>query len=337
MIGIAIALFSLLLLSSPTTGQVSFRVMSYNVENLFDTYDDAETQDDEFLPQGARRWTPSRYRHKLNQIARVITAAGEWDTPALVGLCEVENDTTLTHLLTRTPLRRQQYRYVITSGSDRRGINVALLYQRDKFRYIGHTSNPVRIFSRAAEHPTRDILHVWGEISSGDTLDVMVCHFPSKYGGELESKGHRLDAARTLGALSDSLLHSRRNPLQVVMGDFNDEPHSECINLAGGGEGGILCNLFASGRPRGSHKYQSEWSQLDQIMILNRMKDYEGEASMILVHGSADVFSSPFLLIDDNVWRGKRPRRTYHGFRYEAGFSDHLPVIADFTILSPGE
>jgi hypothetical protein len=107
------AFFFLLFLPALLTGQVSFRVMSYNVENLFDTYDDAETEDDEFLPQGARRWTLSRYRHKLNQIARVITAAGEWDTPALVGLCEVENDTTLTHLLTRTPLRRQQYRYVI--------------------------------------------------------------------------------------------------------------------------------------------------------------------------------------------------------------------------------
>jgi endonuclease/exonuclease/phosphatase family metal-dependent hydrolase len=151
---------------------------------------------------------------------------------------------------------------------------------------------------------------------------------------------HRLNAARTLGALSDSLLHTRRNPLQIIMGDFNDEPQSACMNMTGGGDGGILCNLFASGEPslaRRSHKYQSEWSQLDQIMILHRMKSPEGGASVQLVPGSAGVFSPPFLLVDDKVWRGKRPRRTYHGFRYEAGFSDHLPVIADFIILSPGD
>jgi endonuclease/exonuclease/phosphatase family metal-dependent hydrolase len=325
--GVVAALFVILPVFA--AGQVPFRVMSYNVENFFDVYDDAQTEDDEFLPWGNRRWTPSRYNRKLKRIAQVISAAGEWDTPALIGLCEVENDTVLTHLVTRTQLRRQQYRYIVAKSSDRRGINVALLYQRDKFRYIGHNSIRVR-FRSAAERPTRDILHVWGEVNSGDTLDVAVCHLPSKYGGEKESESNRLDVARILAALSDSLSRVRLNPLQIIMGDFNEEPHGACMNLI---SGKVAFNLFASGKRAselGSQKYQGEWSLLDQILIHRHMKS--AGASMRFVPDSARIFSPSFLLIDDNTWRGKRPMRTYHGFRYEGGYSDHLPVIADFIV-----
>lgn len=98
--------FSIFLLFSTFIGHTqqaeTFRVITYNVENLFDTYDNPATNDNEFLPNGTRRWTRKRYYHKLQQIAKVIIASGAWDTPALVGLCEVENDSTLIHLLTRT-------------------------------------------------------------------------------------------------------------------------------------------------------------------------------------------------------------------------------------------
>ena len=73
--------------------------MSYNVENLFDTKDDPLTADNDFLPSGNRHWTSGRFYHKLQQLAKVITAAGEWSTPALIGLCEVENDSVLVRLL----------------------------------------------------------------------------------------------------------------------------------------------------------------------------------------------------------------------------------------------
>jgi endonuclease/exonuclease/phosphatase family metal-dependent hydrolase len=325
-----VAIFSLLL-PVLSAGQISFRVMSYNVENLFDTHDDPETADEEFLPSGTRRWTPSRYNRKLKQIAQVIAAAGEWDTPALIGLCEVENDTVLTHLLTRTSLRSQHYRYLLAQGSDRRGINVALLYQRDKFRYAGHRSVPVR-FDLPGTRPTRDILHVWGEISSGDTLDVMVCHFPSKYGGEKKSEARRRMAADVLGALCDSLNRLRQNPLQIVMGDFNDEPDAPFMRRVASCSN--LLNLFASGKPaslaHGSQKYRDTWGQLDQILIHARMN--AKDASMQFLPGSARTYSPPFMLRDDKIWYGKRPWRTYYGFKYEAGYSDHLPVIADFLL-----
>ncbi|MDR1879309.1 MAG: endonuclease [Tannerellaceae bacterium] len=315
-------------LSPAARTQALFRVMSYNVENLFDTKDNPATDDNEFLPSGSRRWSESRYYHKLQRIAKVIQAAGEWDTPALIGLCEVENDTVLTHLLTRTPLKHQSYRYCISESRDRRGINVALLYQRDRFGYIGHRSAPV-VQQASGERAARDILHVWGRLATGDTLDVAVCHFPSKYGGEKESEGRRLDAAKTLRSLCDSLRHIRRTPHLLLMGDFNDPPESRCMRLV---TGDSLVNLFDASRrldPPGSHKYQGEWSRLDQIIVSPNL--ISGSSSLRLIPQSVRLFHPPFLLTKDKTWRGQRPKRTYYGFTHEAGYSDHLPVIADFS------
>ena len=344
MIKILTMTFFFFLFPASPIAQQAFSVMSYNVENLFDTEDNPRKEDNDFLPSGNRHWTTGRYYHKLQQIAKVINAAGEWDTPALVGLCEVENDSVLTHLLHRTPLKQQHYRYCMTHGQDVRGINVALLYQRDKFGYAGHTEYPVR-FSRKRHKHTRNILHVWGKVITGDTLDVFVCHFPSRYGGEKESETDRLDAARTLRSLYDSLLQVRSYPQILIMGDFNDTPADPSITkiLAAcpipaseqpvASSPSTLYNLFAVPSRyslSGSHKYQGEWSQLDQLFISGHLT---GNATrMHLKPGTPRIFHPDFLLIPDKTWHGERPYRTYYGFKYEGGYSDHLPILADFLL-----
>ena len=222
----------------------------------------------------------------------MISAAGEWNTPALIALCEVENDSVLSHLTRRTPLRWQDYRYIITQSPDPRGINVALLYQRDQFFYLRHESIPIR-FSGNKHKLTRDILHVYGKIITGDTLDVFVCHFPSRYGGEKESEKDRFDAARTLRGSSDSLLLIREKPQILIMGDFNDTPQDRGIS-----------DLITQ------------------------------ESSMHIIPESIHIFAPDFLLTKDKTWRGVRPFRTYYGFKYEGGFSDHLPLTVDFLIRS---
>lgn len=332
----------LALLAHPAEAQEVFRVMSYNVENLFDTEDDPDKNDNDFLPKGNRHWTRSRYYKKLQQIAKVITAAGEWSTPALVGLCEVENDSVLTHLLQRTPLKHQYYRYCMTHGDDVRGINCALLYQRDRFKYLGHAEHPVH-FTRRKHKRTRHILHVWGKISTSDTLDVFVCHLPSRYGGEKRSESGRLDAARTLRMLCDSLMQVRRMPQLLIMGDFNDTPENESITqIIGAGNISShplpekLYNLFANPHTLnypGTHKYQGEWSQLDHIILSGNL--LHRQSPMHILPESNRIFIPDFLLTEDKTRLGKRPFRTYNGFRYEGGYSDHLPLIADFFVSLP--
>jgi len=234
-------------------------------------------------------------------------------------------------LLHRTPLRAQNYLYCMTYGNDARGINSALLYQRDKFRHIGHQAGRIRFTNRGKR--SRDVLHVWGEVITGDTLDVFVCHFPSRYGGEKETLQDRMDAAGYVRRMCDSLCRSRMRPNILVMGDFNDTPADPSIQVLTQSPHPewILTNLFA-GKMRsgmeGSHKYQGEWTQLDQMMISLTWKGFLDE-------GSARVFDSPFLLIDDKSKRGKRPWRSYYGFKYEGGFSDHLPIVADFLLPLP--
>jgi len=310
--------------------QTPFRVMSYNVENLFDAEKSTDKDDSEFLPSAPRHWTNGRYYHKLQQISKVITAAGEWDTPALVGLCEVENDSVIYHLLHRTPLRHQSYRYCLTNSKDPRGIQNALLYQRDKFHYINQHSHAISFTGKGKT--SRDILHVYGEIITGDTLDVFVCHFPSRYGGEKESEQDRIEAAAYLKAICDSLYQVRHFCQIIIMGDFNDTPEDKSLrvvlntshlpeNSIQDKETFTLYNLFA--KASGSHKYQGKWSQIDHIIISNNL-------SHRFRPQSARVFSPPFLLTEDKTWHGKRPFRTYHGYKYEGGYSDHLPLLADF-------
>lgn len=308
--------------------QQEFRVMFYNVENLFDLYDDPQTNDNEFLAEGMRRWTPNRYYTRLRQTARVVNAIGEWGTPALVGLCEVENDTVLSHLLHRTPLREQRYDYCMTRGNDARGINNVLLYQRDKFKYLGHTSERIRFSDKNKR--SRDILHVWGELITGDMLDVFVCHFPSRSGGEKETEQGRMDAAGHLRRVCDSLYHFRKSPNILIMCDFNDTPFDKSVRKivrASNPKRNFvnLCEDVKALNFEGSHKHQGEWMILDQIIVSLSWKRY-------LKAGSVKVFCPSFLLTEDKAKRGKRPLRTYYGYKYEGGYSDHLPVVADFLL-----
>ena len=175
--------------------------MFYNVENLFDCRHDSLKEDREFLPDGEKKWTPSRYWRKLDALSKVVAAVGEERLPDLVGLCEVENDSVLFDLTRRSSLRALGYRYVATHSPDVRGIDVALLYQPGSFRLLESHEIPVPS-AEAGFRPTRNVLYVKGEVLSGDTLHVLVCHLPSRLGATRVSRRHRMLAARTGGARS---------------------------------------------------------------------------------------------------------------------------------------
>lgn len=317
-------LLLLFIFTGLSIAQRPIKIMSYNVENLF-------------LPNNRPNWGHKRYAHKLNQIARVITAVGEWENVPLVGICEIENDSVVHHLLTRTPLRNSLYKYFITTGSDSRGINIALLYQRDKFKPFGN-SEYVVVDSKEKSRTTRNLLHVWGKfIDSADMIDIFVCHFPSRYGGEKESESFRLDAATVLKQKCDSINQIRHEARIIIMGDFNDSPHNKSMTdiLLLPDDGVKLINLFSknSSSYSGSHKYRNEWNQLDQILVSANLMDTT--SATYVKPNSAVNFMATFLLVSDKTWGFERPFRSFHGFKYEGGFSDHLPVVMDLMLNSP--
>ena len=323
---------------SGIAAQPVFRVVGYNVENLFDCRHDSLKNDMEYLPGNIRGWTPGRFYDKVNKIAKVILAASASYAPDLVGLCEVENDFCLNTLVKHSPLRDVGYRFVMTSSQDERGIDIALLYQPETFRLLFNRS--IRIsFREYGYRPTRDILHVTGKVATGDTLDVFVCHFPSRSGGVKASESFRMLAADRLRHVVDSVQEMRSFPHILVMGDFNDSPTDRALTevlRASIPEYPIkkekLYNLM-SGKKGGTYCYRGEWSLFDQIIVngllLDERSDFRTDTE------KAFILNFPFLLEEDDVYGGDIPFRTYRGMRYHGGYSDHLPVAVDFTLTLP--
>ena len=323
----------------PVYGQTPFRVMFYNVENLFDTEKSSKKNDGDFTPDGKLHWTAGRYNNKLNNLAKVITAAGEWDSPAIVGLSEVENERCMTDLTKHSLLKTQDYRYVITHCADRRGINVALMYQRDKFKYLSHKAYKIK-FPENPHKVTRDILHVSGLIQMGDTLDVFVCHFPSRRGGEQESEPDRIFAASVLKSKTDSLMRIRKKANIIIIGDFNDEPTNrsmaQTLKAFPVEKEVIPANLynlfykFVKQNNIGTYKYGRQWNVLDQIVVsgnlLNRQHDFH------VLPETATIFQRDFMMEKDSSNGGKKLFKTYSGQKHTGGFSDHLPVFVDFKL-----
>ncbi|MDR3118063.1 MAG: endonuclease [Mediterranea sp.] len=333
-------LFWLFVLPLSAREKETFRVMFWNVENLFDTEPDSLKQDKEFTPASTRGWNIRRYKKKMADVSRVITAVGEWEPPALVGLCEVENDRVLHYLTRYSPLKLHGYRYVMTESQDLRGIDVALLYQRDKFKLIGY--NCLRQDLGVGERPTRDILHVTGLAPTKDTLDVLVVHFPSRFGGERESEWKRLSVARLLRSAVDSLIAARREARIIIMGDFNDFPENRSIKKVLGVkrlekpfDDDALYHLFAHktakvGDGYGSYKYQGEWGIFDHLIVSGKLLDPSARFHTGERH--AGIVRLPFLLVKDERFGGLQPFRTYNGMKYQGGYSDHLPVRVDFEL-----
>lgn len=309
--------------------QQSMTVVFYNTENLFDTDNDPGKDDDDFTPDGDYHWTRSRYWDKLDAVSKVIVASDQDQAPALVGLSEVENETVLTDLTARSALREAGYRFVMTDSPDRRGIDVALLYRHSFFHLLSRESLRVNLRPYGGG-ATRDILHVTGLLESFDTLDIYVCHWPSRYGGTGETEQLRMCAAGVVRASVDSIFKIRRKPYVIIMGDLNDGPDSPALR------DGLKAHAFTMGRnlddrelvtvmdavEQGSYKYQGEWDTYDQFVISASLLNGLGCTEYI----DADVMTEPFLLSDDDTYGGVKPFRTYNGRRHQGGYSDHLPV-----------
>lgn len=315
--------------TSVGAAQQTFRVMSYNVENLFDCQHDTLKNDVEFLPTAQRKWTVQKYQDKLNKIAKVIYAAGGEFVPDLVGLCEVENPYCLDGLTRYSALREAGYRYLMTDSPDERGIDVALLYQPYTFCPV-HTQS-LRVPHVEGGKPTRDILHVAGRLVSGDTLDVFVCHFPSRSSGEKQTEPYRMAAAGRVKQAADSVMSVRTSPYLIIMGDFNDYPSNrsltqvlEAVQPEGTAEPYKLYNLM-DGKPGGTYKYRGKWGVLDQLVVSGTLLGEQ--SSLHTSYDDASIVSFPFLLETDGRYGGDTPFRTYTGPVYHGGFSDHLPVL----------
>lgn len=314
-----------------------FRVVCYNVENLFDCEDDPMTDDDSFTEKGEHQWTKDKYRKKLLNISKALVAAGEWKTPAIIGLCEIENRKVLKDLTSYTPLSYANYKIVHKDSPDKRGVDVALLYREDDFNLIRERFLHVDV----GERPTRDVLWATGIVkSSGDTLHLFVNHWPSRYGGELESEEKRKATAKVVRTAVDSIFKRNTSANIIIMGDFNDYSNNEslthtlgCINQWTEPKDSSLYNLcyqFDGQELIGSHKYGGRWGVLDHLIISGNLLKQDSNINTDLA--KVGICNQRFLLKKD--LSDYAPKRAFLGSFFAGGFSDHLPVYVDFTIKS---
>ena len=293
-----------------------------NCENLFDCRHDTLRQDTEFLPESPRHWTPYRYWRKIDNIAKAIVSCGTDSTdyflPDLVALCEVENDSVMRDLTRRSPLRTGRYAYIMTDSPDERGIDVALMYHEFSFAPICHCS--LRVKPVKGMRPTRDILYVSGRIITDDTLHIFVVHAPSRRDGERKTRAYRMAVARRLCASIDSIRAVSPEANIIVAGDFNDYAGAAALDTVCSR---AMTNVTAAARgsngAKGTYRYRGKWGSLDHILLSH---------SLLSRLEWSRINDAPFLLEDEEIYGGVRPRRTYNGFRYRRdGFSDHLPLV----------
>ena len=287
-----------------TASADSLCVVSYNVENLFHPEKDSITDDAEWTPDGERHWSFARYNRKVENIARVLTNIGEWSGVDVVGLQEIENAAVVKKLC--YTLRRGEYGFVHYDSPDRRGIDVALIYKKSRV----DTLRSEKLKVKSEVFTTRDILYVSALVDKKDTIHFFVCHLPSQRGGAAESAWKREAAKETLQQAVDSVLETNKDAKIIVMGDMN----SEDIRVSG------LVDKMGDGLQvtgYGTHKYQGRWTYLDHFYVSPSINEVS----------TARVYDAEWIQENDEKYMGLKPKRTYNGFTYQNGYSDHLPIV----------
>ncbi len=306
-----------------------FTIAFYNVENLFDTFDNPLTIDEDFTPSSKRKWNINRYKHKIKKITSVISQIGNNQSafpPVLVGLVEVENSKVLKDLTKHKNLSKFNYSYVHYDSQDERGIDVALMYNQDFFNVISSTNHPLYLKDEEGEVDyTRDLLLVKG-ILNGEITYVLVNHWPSRRHGDVETKHKRIKAAKLVQEVIDDVKAKDKNAKFIIMGDFNDDPTSESVKdyLVTDDLYNPMKPLFNKGE--GTLTFYKKWHLFDQIIFSRDFFDTDKSKHTFL---KAAILKKDWLRFHKGKFKGS-PFRTYIGPWYQGGFSDHFPVYVIF-------
>ena len=302
----------------------------YNCENFFDTKDDPAKEDEEFTPEGKYHYTDRIYEQKRRNIATVIASMNDGKGPELIGLAEIENGHVLNDLVSQPELRNRHYRYIWYSGPDPRGITVALLYDPAVFTLIGSEAIEVDLPQTGRKARTRDVLYAKG-VLNGDTVHVLVNHWPSRIGGVEQSSGKREIAAAINRRKADALLAADPGTHIIVMGDLNDNPNDVSVttvlraagdkeHIAPGGLYDPLAAIYARGE--GTEAFRHQWNLFDQIIISPAFLKNDGH----LQFGYAEVYK-PAFIVDNYKGHEGKPHRSFAGTHWINGYSDHFPVV----------
>lgn len=308
----------------------------YNLENLFDTINDTTKFDERSPMMEIKTNRAEIYKKKVHNMARVIADIGSEvtnNTPAIIGVSEVENREVLEDVVNDPLLLNKDYGIVHFHSPDVRGIDVGLLYQKSLFTPIYKSSHELKIYDDNTRKRvyTRDQLLVSGKLE-GEMIHIIVNHWPSRSGGEARSRPKRMAAAKLTKRISDSLMSKDPYAKIFIMGDFNDDPTNASIKDVVKAKKdkedvelkGIYNPMEAMAKKGlGSNAYRDAWSLFDQIMVSKPLleKDYSSFRFY-----KAGIFGKNYLINKKGRYKGY-PFRSFADGAFTNGFSDHFPVF----------
>ncbi|MCH7784199.1 MAG: endonuclease/exonuclease/phosphatase family protein [Bacteroidetes bacterium] len=308
----------------------------YNLENLYDFEDDPLTFDDDRTPDGKDHWTEEIYNAKLKNMAEVISKIGSEITgtsPVIIGVCEIENRKVLEDLVNQEPLLQKDYGIIQFDSPDRRGIDVALLYQKKLFTPTHYKAHELLIYNDndiTKRIFTRDQLLVSGMLD-GEKIHLIVNHWPSRSGGEARSRPKRIKAAKLNKRIIDSLFSEDPYAKIITMGDLNDDPTStsvkEYLKTKKKREEIKLKELYNPmedmyKKGLGTLAWRDGWNLFDQMIISTELlkKDYTTYRFY-----KAGIYNKSYLVNTSGRYKGY-PYRSFVNGAYIGGYSDHFPV-----------
>lgn len=304
----------------------------YNVENLFDTINDPAIQDEEFLPSAKKEHNTAKYNEKLEHLATVIIRF----QPDVLGLAEIENEGVLVDLVATIKLGKgKSYKIAHTDSKDRRGIDVAYLYNPAVFKLKETNSHSVTIDSIPGFR-TRDIYQLQGKVGD-ETLYFFVNHWPSRWGGQEESEHKRIAAAQRLSTAIKTIAEEQPNAKIIALGDFNDGPTN--VSMVDVLQADTVLNadqlLYNTSyhlhkKKLGTHNYRGDWNALDQIIVSKSLMKDTGKGLVLKTPFEAQVLKEDFMLYKSKSG-AMLPSRSYGGNKYYGGYSDHLPTFIVLT------
>lgn len=317
-----------------------FSFAFYNVENLFDTIDNPHTRDNDHLPNSKIPWNTKRYRHKLNNIAKVMSAINPNGFPTVFGLCEIENRQVLEDLINQKELKKAGYKIIHRDSPDKRGIDVAMLYQPGKYKPL--RTRFIRLnFPSEPNTTTRDILYSKGLVQGRDTIHIFINHWVSRYGGREETDRLRRYTGRILQLIADSIFNMQPHANILIAGDLNDNPTDTSVFISLGAKKVTppfakkqLYNLGLNEYEKGMGSlYYHGWDLFDQIIVSTSL--VAGHNGMKTVTDHEIIMKKSWMLYKPKKGPA-RPNRTA-GSRYYGGYSDHLPVFIKMDVDMTGD
>lgn len=326
-------------------------VAFYNFENLFDTINNPSTDDDEWTPKGFQHWNSTKYNQKLANLSRVISQIGtaqHSNAPTLLGCSEIENRMVLEDLIKDPQITAKDYGIVHYDSPDKRGIDVALLYQKQFFKPTSYANIPLIIYGKETvnkveniENPedetiplnktnrifTRDQLLVTGFLEN-EEVHIIVNHWPSRSGGEKKSNWLREAAGALNQKIIDSLQQINPNAKIITMGDLNDGPFNSSVkkmlNTKGKKEEVAALGVYNPfeemvAKGLGTIAFRDTWDIFDQILITESLIQNKFSSFQFW---KAGIFNQHFMIQTSGRYKGYPKRHS----ATEIGFSDHFPV-----------